>query len=202
MRQLNTIHILTNSGSNQQTYKLPTCLIKNKPTNSLPLHSWVVKPSAAEALDSLQSQKVHYHVHKSQILVSILSHMNPVNSDTSKLIYSTYFHSLMKYGIIWGGNSSDSKRVFTLQKKIVRIIVGTKPQTHCRDLFTKLQILLLPHEYIFSLLTFVINNLKHFQTSSAIHCVKTRNKHHLHRSIANMTCFQKKHKLFWHQNFQ
>jgi hypothetical protein len=28
-------------------------------------------------------------------------------------------------------------------------------------------------------------------TNSAIHCVNTRNKHYLHRPIANLTCFQK-----------
>jgi hypothetical protein len=69
----------------------------------------------------------------------------------------------MKYGIIFWGNSS--KRVFTLQKKTVRITVGAKPQPLV--------------EYIFSLLNFIINNLEHFQTNSAIHCVNTRNKHHL-----------------------
>jgi hypothetical protein len=39
----------------------------------------------------------------------------------------------------------------------------------------------LPWEYISSLLNFVI----------AIHCVNTRNKLHLHRPVANLTCFQK-----------
>jgi hypothetical protein len=97
----------------------------------------------------------------------------------------------MKYRIIFCGNSSDSKKVFTLQKKTVRIIVGAKPQTPFRDPFKKLQILPLPCEYIFSLLNFVINNLEHFQTNLAIHCVNTRNKHNLHRPVANLTCFQK-----------
>jgi hypothetical protein len=94
----------------------------------------------------------------------------------------------MKYGTIFWGNSSDSKKVFPLQKKIVRIIVCTKPQTPC---IKKLQILLLPCKYIFPLLSFVINSLEHFQTNSAIHCVNKRNKHHLHRPLANLTCFQK-----------
>jgi hypothetical protein len=97
----------------------------------------------------------------------------------------------MKYGIIFSGNLSGSKKIFTLQKKFVRIVVGTKPQTPCTDPFKKLQILLLPCEYIFSLLNFVIHNLEHFQTNSVIHCVNTRNKHHLHRPTGNLTCFQK-----------
>jgi hypothetical protein len=111
--------------------------------------------------------------------------------DTMKLIYFAYFHNLMKYRIIFWGNSSDSKMVFTLEKKTVRIIVGTKPQTPCRDLFKKLKILPLPCKYMFSLLNFIINNLEHFQTNSAIHCVNTRNKHRLHRPVANLTCFLK-----------
>jgi hypothetical protein len=79
----------------------------------------------------------------------------------------------------------------TVQKKIVSIIVGTKLQIPCRDLFKKLQFLLLPCEYTFSLLNFVINNLAHFPTNSTIHCVNTRHNHHLHRPVANVTCFQK-----------
>jgi hypothetical protein len=51
----------------------------------------------------------------------------------------------MKYGIISWANASDSKKVFTLQKKIVRIMVGVKPQNSCRELFKRLQILPLPY---------------------------------------------------------
>jgi hypothetical protein len=50
--------------------------------------------------------------------VRSLLHIN--NTYMLKSIYFAYFHSLMKYGIIFWGNSSDSKKVFTLQKKIVR----------------------------------------------------------------------------------
>jgi hypothetical protein len=96
----------------------------------------------------------------------------------------------MKYIIIFWGNSSDSKKVFTLQKKTVRIIVGKKPQNPCRDLFKKLQITPFPCKCILPLLNFIIKNLEHFQTNSAIHCVNTKNKHHLHRPVANLTYFQ------------
>jgi hypothetical protein len=94
----------------------------------------------------------------------------------------------MKYGIIFWGNSSDSKKVFTLQKKI--IMMGIQLQHSCRGLFKRLQILPRPCEFIFSLLNFIINNLEHFH-NSAVHTVNTRNKHHLHRPVANLTCFQK-----------
>jgi hypothetical protein len=92
------------------------------------------------------------------------------NTDPLKSIYFAYFHSLMKYRIIFLGSSSDSKKVFTLQKKIVRIMVGVKPQNSCRDLFKRFQILPLLCEYIFSLLNFIISNQEHFQGSSAVQC--------------------------------
>jgi hypothetical protein len=54
-----------------------------------------------------------------------------------------------------------------------------------------IEILPLPCEYIFTLMNFVVNNQEHFQTNSAIHSVKTRNRDHLHRPTANLSCFQK-----------
>jgi len=48
------------------------------------------------------------------------------NTDTSKSIHFAYFHSIIKYGTILG-NSSGNKNIFTLQKKVTRIIVGAKP---------------------------------------------------------------------------
>jgi hypothetical protein len=109
----------------------------------------------------------------------------------AKSVNFAYFHSLMKYGKIFWDNSSDSKKVFIPQKKIVRIMMGVKPQNSCRDLFKRLQIVPLTCEYIFSLLNFIISNQEHFQTNSGVHSVTTRNKHHLHRPAANLTGFQK-----------
>jgi hypothetical protein len=51
---------------------------------------------------------------------------------------------VIKYGIIFGGNSSNSGRIFTLQKEIIRIIAGAQTVTSCRSLLKELQILPLP----------------------------------------------------------
>jgi hypothetical protein len=37
----------------------------------------------------------------------------------------------------------------------------------------------------------IVNNLELFQTNSTMHSVNTRNKNHLHRPIAILSCFQK-----------
>jgi len=37
----------------------------------------------------------------------------------------------------------------------------------------------------------IINNHEIFQINSSIHNINTKNKHHLHRPNANLSCFQK-----------
>jgi hypothetical protein len=44
----------------------------------------------------------------------------------SNQFYFAYLHPTMKYGIFMGGNSSNSKEIFTLKNKIFRLIAGTK----------------------------------------------------------------------------
>ncbi|PNF23822.1 hypothetical protein B7P43_G15913 [Cryptotermes secundus] len=113
------------------------------------------------------------------------------NTETLKLIYFAYFHSVMKYGIIFWGNSSYSQKIFILQKKIVRIMAGVKPRESCKNIFKRLEILTLPCEYIFSLMIFIVKNQEFFPTNSTIHNVNTRNKNQLHRPVASLSCFQK-----------
>jgi IS1 family transposase len=113
------------------------------------------------------------------------------NINTLKSIYFTYFHSIIKYWIVFWGNSSNSRKIFTLQKKIIRIMVDARPRTPCRSLFKKLEILPIPWQYIFSLMNFSVNNQENFQTNSSVHSINTRNKRHLHRPTANIARFQK-----------
>jgi hypothetical protein len=36
----------------------------------------------------------------------------------------------MSYGVIFWGNSTDSKKVFSIQKKIIRIMTGVKKEEY------------------------------------------------------------------------
>jgi hypothetical protein len=85
------------------------------------------------------------------------------NNNTLKSIYFAYFHCIWKYGIIFWGNSSNSRKIFTLQNKIIRIMVGAHPRTSCRRLFTKLEILPVPSQYIHSLMNFFVSNQENLQ---------------------------------------
>ena len=60
-----------------------------------------------------------------------------------------------------------------------------------KPLFKKLEILPIPCQYVFSLMNFILNNQEYFQTNASIHSIDTRNKHHLHRQNANLSCFKK-----------
>ena len=68
-------------------------------------------------------------------------------------IYYACFHSIIQYGIIFWGNSTNSVKIFTLQKKIFRIMVDAQPRTSCISLFKQLEILPVPCQYILQLWT-------------------------------------------------
>jgi hypothetical protein len=64
----------------------------------------------------------------------------------------------MSYGVIFWGNSIDSKRIFIIQKKIFRIVAGVKRKVSCREVFKKFIILLFASEFLLSLLSVVVDN--------------------------------------------
>jgi len=63
----------------------------------------------------------------------------------------------MFYRIILGENSSNSQNIFRLQIKVIGIVMNSRNKCYCRELFNKLRILQFYSQFIFSLITFVIN---------------------------------------------
>jgi hypothetical protein len=123
-------------------------------------------------------------------VVRMMVHIS--NITTLKSIYFAYFHSIIKYEIIFWGNSSNSGKIFTLQKKIIRNMAGAQPRTSCRSLFKTLETLPVPCQHILSLKNFIVNNQENFQKNSSIHNINTTNKHYFHRTNANLACFKKR----------
>jgi hypothetical protein len=60
-----------------------------------------------------------------------------VSFETLRQIYYAHVHSIMSYGIIFWGGSSNAKKMFILQKKILRIITNTKPRDSCQEIIKK-----------------------------------------------------------------
>jgi hypothetical protein len=56
-----------------------------------------------------------------------------MSSETLRMVYFSYLHSIIKYGIIFWGNLTNISRVFKLQKKVIRIISGEGSRDSCRS---------------------------------------------------------------------
>lgn len=105
---------------------------------------------------------------------------------------STVFRrSIMKYGIIFHGNSPDAKQVCLSQKETVRIITGIKHRSTYRTAFKTLSILTLALQYILSLMTFMINDLEHVTFNCVIHKKLTRHRGNLHVLQSHLSLRQK-----------
>ena len=71
------------------------------------------------------------------------------------------------WGIYW--HTSNSRKIFTLQAEIIRIVAGAQPRTLCRRLFTQLEILPVACQYVLSFMKFIVSNQENVQTNSSIH---------------------------------
>jgi hypothetical protein len=54
-----------------------------------------------------------------------------LSQESLKIVYFSYFHSIMTYGLVLWGNSYHSNTVFKLQKRIIRIMVGIRDRESC-----------------------------------------------------------------------
>ena len=145
-------------------------------------------------LDNTLSWKTHIDtiipkVHSASFVMRAVKSF--LSQDSLMMVYYSYFHSIMTYGLIFWGNSHYSNIIFRLEKRIIRITVGIRGRDACREQFKKLKILSLQSQYIQSLLLFVINNRDYFTANSEIHNINTRTKSNLHRPISNLSAYQK-----------
>ena len=79
-----------------------------------------------------------------------------------KMVYYSYFHSVMSYGIIFWGTSPYSNNILRIQKRIIRIIMNSLKRESCRQLYKQQQILTVYGQYIYSLLMFVVKSREVF----------------------------------------
>jgi hypothetical protein len=108
-----------------------------------------------------------------------------------RMVYFANVHSVMSYRIMIWGNTTQAKKVFTLQKKCIRILAIVKPKASCRLLFRKLNIMTLYAQYIYSISMHTVSNLHLFTSNGDIHRYETRAKEDLHLPWANLTKYKK-----------
>jgi hypothetical protein len=83
------------------------------------------------------------------------------------------------------------KKIFRMQNRLVRIIMGCRKEVSCRNLFQKLKILPLMSQYILSLMVFIIKNKNQLTVNSETHNINTRQHTTLHQPTSNLTGYQK-----------
>jgi hypothetical protein len=108
-----------------------------------------------------------------------------------QLVSLAYAQSVPSYGIIFWGNSSYSKSIFKVQKRIIRVIMTSGRRDSCSELFRQLNILTLQSECIFSLLLFIIKSRNQFLSNLEVQDINTRYNSNLHLPLANLTLYQK-----------
>jgi hypothetical protein len=108
-----------------------------------------------------------------------------------KMLYFSYAHSFISYGIIFWGTSTNSIKIFRLQKRILRIMTKSKRTESCRKLFKEMEILPFYSQHIFSLSMYVVNNKQSFIKNCEIHNHNTRSANNLHVPAANITKYKK-----------
>jgi hypothetical protein len=118
-----------------------------------------------------------------------IKHITPV--DTRKVIYFANIHSNISYGIMFWGSSYYANKVFILQKKMIRIVINTRPRVSCREAFKNMEIMTLYSQYIYLLVLHIVNKRHLFDTNNEIHKYKSKNNINLHFPLTNSSKFNK-----------
>lgn len=145
-------------------------------------------------IDSTLSWKQHIDsiipkLNKACFAIRLLKpYMTP---ETLRMIYFSYFHSILSYGIIFWGNSVHSHHIFKIQKRVIRLITNSGIKDFCRYLFKELKILPLYSQYLYSLLMFAAINRSLFKANTDFHSISTRHKNDLHMPSAQLKLFQR-----------
>jgi hypothetical protein len=114
-----------------------------------------------------------------------------MSEHTLKMIYYSYIHSILMYGLILWGNSPHNTDIIKIQKRIIQIMTISRSRDPCRWLFKWLEIMPLQSQYIFSVLLFVVENKELYTLNQNIHNINTRCNVNLHPAVGNLTVFQK-----------
>jgi hypothetical protein len=112
-----------------------------------------------------------------------------ISQQMLKAIYYSHFHAIISYGLMFWGNSAHSARVFRMQKRIIRIMTGSRSRDSCRKL-TILKFFHFLFYIFFSILRVFTKNRELFTTNNEIHELDTRQVHNFHLPPANLKKYQ------------
>jgi hypothetical protein len=73
----------------------------------------------------------------SKSLLAIRTAKPYITQDTLRMIYFSYFHTIVSYGIIFWGSSSNGVNTSRHQIKVIRIMTNSRNKDSSRELFKK-----------------------------------------------------------------
>jgi hypothetical protein len=166
------------------TIEFDTCKINS--TNSIKFLGIIIEPSLTwnEHIDYINS-KLNSLRYTFRFLRSVLE------LKILKQLFFSYVHSVLNYGIMFWGNSPHGRSIFITQKHIVRVIMEAKSKDSCKELFSKIGILILYSQYMFSILMFVVKNKDSFTLNMEFHKINTHHKLDFHIPLVSLTIVQK-----------
>ena len=90
---------------------------------------------------------------------------------------------------MWYNTSSTKHKVFLIQERVLRIMLGICTRSSCRTWLKPFVILTVPSFYIFSFMMFVVN-ADNFQAYSLIQCINMRLKNQLRTPLVKFSSIQ------------
>jgi len=130
-------------------------------------------------MDSALSWNAHIEVLESKLskaIYAVRKTAQYVDEEAAVIAYYSLFHSIMTYGLLaWGCTSQTNiNSIFLLQKKAIRAIAKVSEMNSCKPLFKKYNILTLPSSIILANLLYIKANCHKFQSFSSLHTYNTR----------------------------
>lgn len=136
------------------------------------------------SLDKDLNWKTHIEIICDRInrCVYILKRLrNTVSTKAAITAYHVYVSSVLSYGLILWGESTDHKKAFIAQKKCIRALYGLGQRDSCRDIFSKLRILTLTCMYIREVCLLAKNHPEYFKRKGDVNTyITTRHKNKLY----------------------
>lgn len=137
------------------------------------------------------SPHINYLIGKLTGIVFALSVIRKrVDLETSKIVYFSYFESLLSYGIEFWGNCKDNFIIFKIQKRAIRAMCKLNRYDSCRNYFTSLRIFTLANLFIFKTMQSIFNKRAKLLKSCDVHYHYTRQNSNLRLPHATKTTTQ------------
>lgn len=113
-----------------------------------------------------------------------------------KTVYHALIQSKLNYAILAWGHAPSASRIFSLQRRAVRLIDGLGYREDCKKTFIELKILTFPCLFILECLMYVKNNSERYLMHNNVHNYETRNNssiyleyHRVYRSRTSISYF-------------